>query len=111
MQSSSEGGAAQVDIPADSTAPMEVMATMRLQRVWRSKFRYSLTKGYAVKFLNPRGGITIDYVKSIRFRLFNIFYRPFTVMIYVNYAVLNFLCHSICNHNSDTIFRMFDSQL
>ena len=72
-QKKSEGEPTQDDI-VPIEVPIEVpstkeIATMRLQRAWRSTFKYSLTKQYAVKFLSLPGGVTIEHVKSIRFRL------------------------------------------
>jgi hypothetical protein len=45
----------------------ELAATKRIQRVWRSTFKNLLTKKYAQELLKSDGGVTIEYVKSIRY--------------------------------------------
>jgi hypothetical protein len=82
-QKKSEGEPSQGDSHTDLT-PVKVptakeIATMLLQRVWRSTFKHSLTKKHAVKFLSLPGGITIEYVKSIRFRFLIYFHKRTTI--------------------------------
>ncbi len=45
----------------------ELAATKRIQRVWRSTFKNMLTKNFAQELLKSDGGVTIEYMKSIRY--------------------------------------------
>ena len=68
----------EVDSISFASSPLissDAMAATRIQRVWRSNFSHALTKYLAADFLRPNGGITIEYVKSIRcFEAFRLYY-------------------------------------
>ena len=56
-----------VSFASSTLISRHAMAATRIQRVWRSTFSKCLTKQFATEFLKPTVGVTIDYVKSIRY--------------------------------------------